>query len=232
MQDLSKDNTGLPLAYPSVLPPPPGPGFGYLTATTHANTTSWFVQLLDTSTPLGVNNPTIASHLAPPAPYVGSWGLTLLGTALPVTTTPERAGVLRSQNPLWSASEAAIKATGSSKVSVGNNGATLGATVYTYNNTGSTAKIMWTEGNWTIAVVGSTAANEQPIANSIVDYLHTHYLPPYPGLIMVQMTSPTNAVTRIDWIQGDQLLYVATRQPMSTNPIDAAAMVVHWTGYH
>lgn len=171
------------------------------------------------------------SRLSTVAPYVGSWGISLLGSALPVTTAPERAGVLRNQNPLWSPSEAAIKATGSSKVTVGNQGAALEATVYTYGKNAG-AKITWTEGNWTIEVVGSTAGNENPIANSVVDYLHTHYLPPYPGLIMVQMTSPTNAVTRIDWIQGDQLLYVAARQPMPTNPVDTAAMAVDWKTYH
>lgn len=231
MQDLSNGKTGLPLAYPALLPPPPGPGFGYLTATTVGTATSWFVRLLDTNTPLGVNDPNISSHLSTAAPYVGSWGTTLLGSALPVTTAPERASVLRNQNPLWSPGEAAIKATGSSKIQVGTNGAALGATVYTYKNNASIAKVIWTEGNWTIEVTGSSAQHETTIANQLVDYLHTHYLPPHPGLIMVQMTSALNAVTRIDWIQGDQLLYVATRQPMPTNPVDAASMVVHWTPY-
>ncbi len=231
MQDLSKSHPGIPLAYPANLPPPPGPGFGYLTATTRATSTSWFVQLLDTNIPLSVDNPTIANHLSTLAPYVGSWGVTLLGSSLPVSTAPERAGVLRSQNPLWASSEAAIKASGSSRIAVGQNGATLAATAYTYNN-GSKAKVMWTEGNWTIQVVGSTVTKENAMANSVVNYLHTHYLPPYPGLIMVQMTSATNAVTRIDWIQGDQLLHVATRQPMPMNPLVAAGMVVHWTQYH
>lgn len=231
MKDLSNGKTGLPLAYPSLLPPPPGPGFGYLTATTVGTATSWFVRLLDTTTPLGVNSPNISSHLSTAAPYVGSWGITLLGSALPVTTAPERASVLRNQNPLWSPSEAAIKATGSAKIQVGATGAALGATVYTYNNNPATDKIMWAEGDWTIEVLGSTTKNEAALANLVVNYLHTHYLPPHPGLIMVQMTSASRAVTRIDWIEGDQLLYVAARQPMPINPVDAASMVVHWTPY-
>lgn len=225
-------STDLPLAAPTVIPPAPGPGFGYLTAMTTQTNVSWTVHLLDTAIPLGVNNPTISQHLDSRAPYVGSFGLTLLGSSQPVSTSPQRATVLRSNNPLWLANQATAKATASQKMTVGNGGDALVATAYAYGSNYNNAKLVWYEGNWTIEIVGASAQYEQAMALSVVNYLHTHYLPPFPGLIMIDMISPSTAVGRIDWINGDQLMTVAARQPMAQNPVDTCAMAVHWAPYH
>ena len=225
-------SSDLPLAAPTVIPPPPGPGYGYLTALAIQNATSWTVRLIDTSIPLNVNSTNIQQHLIPGAPYLGSFGIDLLSQSELVSTAPERASVLRTNNALWSASQASAKATASQKVTVGSVGDALVATAYTYNGSYNNAKLVWTEGNWTIEIVNASPRNEQAMALSVVNYLHTHYLPPYPGLIMIDMINNASAVTRIDWINGDQLILMDDRQATPNNPANTCSMAVHWTPYH
>ncbi|PSR34199.1 MAG: hypothetical protein C7B46_06520 [Sulfobacillus benefaciens] len=231
MNDLV-NSSDLPLAAPTVVPPPPGPGYGYLTALVIQNATSWSVRLIDTSIPLNVNSTNIQQHLIAGAPYVGSFGINLLSQSELVNTAPERSSVLRTNNALWAASDASAKATASQKVTVGSGGDALVATAYAFNGSYNSAKLVWTEGDWTIEIVNASPRYEQAMALSVVNYLHTHYLPPYPGLIMIDMINNASAVTRIDWINGDQLILMDDRQATPNNPVNTCSMAVHWTPYH
>lgn len=220
-------HTGLNLAVPTSIPAPLS---GYLTATTHASLNQWQVHLLDTTQPVQVNSPHISQYLST-LPHVGSFGAIRIAPTL--TSTSQ---LIRQNNYLWNPQFAVSRATAHESIMVGNSHAALIAQAYAFNGNYNDAKLVWREGNWTIEIVGSSPRYEQQIAFNLVNFLHSHYLPPFPGLIMLQMIkgSPHNAstaVTRIDWLHGHHVNEVSDRQPTFSNPINVAHMATSWTTF-
>ena len=230
-----KRSTQLPLEAPEAVPNSAYSSVGgYLTAITTTAPDYWLVELRDTTKQEPVNSPNIG-HTLSSTPAIGSFGINQL--AQNQVGTPSLANTtLRQFNPLWHPNQNILNATKKQSLVVGGSHAALGATAYGFQNNFNNAKIIWTEGNWTIEVVGGSPRYEQDTAFHLVNYLHSHYLPPYPGLIMVQLTqegpgNKTKSVTHMDWIDGRYLMHIDTRIPSSQNPVTAAKMAVSWNHF-
>ncbi|MCL4494643.1 MAG: hypothetical protein M1294_07465 [Firmicutes bacterium] len=228
-------STDLPLEAPEVVPLTAySPADGYLTAITLTAPDYWLVQLRDTTVREPVNSRNI-SHTLSPTPAVGSFGINQLASNQVGTPSLDNT-TLRQFNPLWHPNQSILNATGKERLVVGGPRSGLGATAYGFHGTFNNAKVMWAEGNWTIEVAGGSPRYEQDTAYHLVNYLHSHYLPPYPGLIMIQLThegrgNKTQAVTHMDWIDGQYLMHIDTRIPGLQNPVSAAKMAVSWSHY-
>ncbi len=98
------------------------------------------------------------------------------------------------------------------------------ATLYPVGgNQRSNTKLVFTEGEWTIELIGSNAVSEEQAAYTIANTLHFQSLPPYPGLMIVDMAVPASsravslaaAVTTLDWVQGSTVSWVSASQASS-----------------
>lgn len=224
--------TPLPLQGPRVIPETAyAPAGGYLTAQTTVGHSHWTVNLRDTLQPEPVNSSAISDALSA-TPYVGSFGIQQLsGNAVGTNALDET--TLRQFNPLWYGNQGIMNATGKETLVVGGQHAALTATAYGFARSYNDAKLTWQEGKWTVEVTGGSPRYEQDMAYDLVDYLHTQYLPPYPGLIMIRLihegpSYANTAITHIDWIDGRYLMHLDTRVPSPANPVAAAAMAVSW----
>ncbi len=230
-----KKSTDLPLEAPEAVPNAAyKPVGGYLTAITATAPNHWIVQLRDTTIQEPVNSRHIAQNLNS-TPAVGSFGINQLAGNQVGTSSLDNT-TLRQFNPLWHPNQSILNATNKERLMVGGSHAGLGATAYGFRGTFNNAKVVWTEGNWTIEVVGGSPRYEQDTAFHLVNYLHTHYLPPYPGLIMIQLTqeghgAKSQSVTHMDWIDGRYLMHIDTRIPSLQNPVVAAKMAVSWSHF-
>ncbi len=224
--------TPLPLQGPRVIPETAyAPAGGYLTAQTTVGHSHWTVNLRDTLQPEPVNS-SVISHTLSATPYVGSFGIQQLsGNAVGTNALDET--TLRQFNPLWYGNQGIMNATGKETLVVGGPRAALTATAYGFARSYNNAKLTWQEGKWTVEVTGGSPRYEQDMAYNLVNYLHTQYLPPYPGLIMIRLihegpSYANTAITHIDWIDGRYLMHLDTRVPSPANPVAAAAMAVSW----
>ncbi|PSR33106.1 MAG: hypothetical protein C7B44_14915 [Sulfobacillus thermosulfidooxidans] len=230
-------HTVLPLAGPRIIPTAayaPTMGMGFLTAQTVVGRNHWTVHLRDTTENEPVNSPEISQVLSR-TPFVGSFGIRELSSNVVGTNALDET-TLRQFNPLWNARQGIINATGKETLVVGPPHAALMATAYGFGHTFNNAKLIWNEGDWTLEITGGSPRYEQNIAYDLVRYLHAHYLPPYTGLIMVDLIHPAplladTAVTHIDWIDGRYLMHIDTRIPSYANPVAAATMATTWYPY-
>lgn len=207
---------------------------GYLTAILSMGANHWSVHLRDTTRAEPVNSPAIAQTLSS-LPDVGSFGVRQLA-GNQVGTSSLDGTTLRQFNPLWRSNQNILNATGKEAVIVGGGHAALQAQAYGFHGNFNSTKLIWNEGNWTMEVTGGSPRYEQDIAFHLVNYLHSHYLPPFPGLIMIDIihqgvSSNTTAVTHMDWINGPYLIHIDTRIPSFQNPVTAAKMAVSWSHY-
>ncbi len=99
-------------------------------------------------------------------------------------------------------------------------------------------KLVWHEGNWTIELIDSNAQSEERMGNRIANYLHGHALPPYPGLLLVNMAVPANDTTivdaggaTIDWISQSQVYSMSVATPSASNPIEVINMALSWRAW-
>ncbi len=204
---------------------------GYLTAQTHASATSWRVQLVETSQPYAINSPLINGN-----DVVGgtaAWGATMLAS------TPTHAvQALEAANGQWTTHTAIISSTPHQSTQVGTAQYGRPATLYPVTgNQWSNTKLVFTEGEWTIELIGSNATSEEQAAYTIANTLHFHALPPYPGLMIVDMAVPASsrtvslaaAVTTLDWIKGSTVSWVSASRVSSINPEQAIQLATSWT---
>ncbi|SMC06703.1 hypothetical protein SAMN00768000_2971 [Sulfobacillus thermosulfidooxidans DSM 9293] len=234
MGDIKKF-TALPLEAPEVIPSSiyhfAG---GYLTALTSTGPNHWTVHLRDTTQQEPVNSPNIGQVLSS-LPNVGSFGIRQLASNQVGTPSLDMT-TLRQFNPLWRPNQSILNATGKEHIIVGGRNAALEAVAYGFHGTFNDAKLTWQEGDWTIEITGGSPRYEQDIAFNLVNYLHAHYLPPFPGLIMIDVINQgpqgnTTAVTHMDWIDGRYLMHIDSRIPSFQNPVDTAKMAVSWNHY-
>lgn len=208
--------TRLALNAPTLLP---GRSSGYLTATTAAVPNAYQVTVWDTRIPLHVNNPATLSQRVPGNP-VARFGAVRLAHPLPSQGAPNYLTGLERHNPVW-VEGAAHAASGT--VNLGD-----GIQAVRYPVAGQT-QLDWAEGDWTIQVTGPSSAWVEQAAVPVVRFLHTYYLPPYPGLYAVRLDGrgPT-AITSIDWMRGSVLSYVTNDHASATNPVATGGMAVSW----
>ncbi len=202
----------------------------YLTAQTHASATSWRVQLVETSQPYAVNSPLInGNHVVG---GIAAWGTTML------SSTPAHASqALEANNEQWTTQTAINASAPHQSTQVGT--AQYGRPAILYpvgGNQWSNTKLVFTEGEWTVELIGSNAASEEQAAYTIANTLHFQSLPPYPGLMIVDMTAPASAhvvslaaaITTLDWVKGSTVSWVSASQASNSNPEQAIQLATSW----
>ena len=204
---------------------------GYLTAQTHASATSWRIQLVETSQPYAINSPLInGNHVVG---GIAAWGVTMLSS-----TPPQAAQALEAANRLWTPQTVINSSAPHQSTQVGTAQYGRPATLYPVGgNQWSNTKLVFTEGEWTIELIGSNAASEEQAAYTIANTLHFQSLPSYPGLTIVDMVVPASsravslaaAVTTLDWVQGSTVSWVSASQASSNNPEQAIQLATSWT---
>ena len=220
--------TQAPLGAPAKLP---AIQTGYPGAQTQATINHWMIQLVDTKQPDAVNSQNLSGNIITGA---AAWSATELSSA------PSNAlSTLETYNGLWQPSAVVNTNTPRQATQVGT--AQYGHSAVLYPVTGNAwtnTKLVWTEGEWTIEVVGSNAKSEEMAAYSIANNLHFQALPPYPGLMMVYMVAPAssqtmdiNALTTLDWIQGSTVYSVSVSQASTNNPEQAINMANSWAAW-
>lgn len=209
--------TLLPLEGPSVVPEPHG---GYLTARAQALPSTYVVFLIDTTRPLAVNSPLINRFLSPHA-NVAQFSAARLKATQPRPGSPNYLQYLARYNPLF------VRST---HAAVGQVDLGLGINAAIYHTTSGRTKTLldWNEGDWTVQVQGGTLPHDERLATPLVAYLHRYFLPPYPGIVAVQVLGEDRARTEIDWMDQHVLSTVVNQRASAQNPVQAAQMAAHW----
>lgn len=204
---------------------------GYLTAQTHASTTGWRIQLVETLHPYAVNSPLInGNHVVG---GTAAWGTTLL-PSIPVNDSQ----AVATANGLWNTRTVINLNASHQSTQVGTAQYGRPATLYPASgNQWPNTKLVFTEGEWTIELIGSNASSEEQAAYTIANTLHFQSLPPYPGLMIVDMTVPASshavslaaATTTLDWVKGSTVFWVSASQASNNNPEQAIQLATSWT---
>ena len=204
---------------------------GYLTAQTHASANSWRVQLVETSQPYAINSPLInGNHVIG---GTAAWGATILSS-----TPTHAAQALEAANGQWTTQTAINSSAPHQSTQVGTAQYGRPATLYpATGNQWSNTKLVFTEGEWTVELIGSNTASEEQAAYTIANTLHFQSLPPYPGLMIVDMTTPASShavslaasVTTLDWVKGATVSWVSASRASSNNPEQAIQLATSWT---
>ncbi len=200
-------HTSEPLAAPTWVPAPPvSAGGPYLSAETRVDHVSgvtgfngWIVRLYPTSVAYSVNNPALdTTHIDP---WV-SWAGQQLSSGMQNTmVTPSgRLQTLEIANGNIGPNGPQIISHHFQTVALG-----LGITGTLY----TTNAVLWSQGPWTLMVIGDQGAHDVTVARSVVRRLHDVTLPPYPALAAIagdryQAQLSGNQVA-IDWIHGTDL---------------------------
>ncbi|PSR22748.1 MAG: hypothetical protein C7B43_20525 [Sulfobacillus benefaciens] len=200
-------HTSQPLAAPTWVPAPSASAGGpYLSAQTHVDHVSgvtsfngWSVRLYPTSVAYGVNNS--AFDTAHVHPWV-SWTVQQLSSGMQNTmVTPSgRLQTLEGNNGNIGPNGPQIISKHFQTVALGMG---ITGTLYTTN------VVLWSQGPWTLMVLGDQGAQDVTVARSVVQRLHDVTLPPYPALAAIagdryQAQFSGNQVA-IDWIHGTDL---------------------------
>lgn len=215
MQWLSSRTT-VPLAAPVQIPLR---NSGYLSALAQALGNTYAVHLIDVQRPLAVNSPLAGQELSP-HPFVASFGVMRLNSSLPAGGVAKSLAMLAMHNANWQFDHPTSPG---SPLPLGQ-----GITGSEYMDPQGPV-LQWQEGSWTLQVAGGDAPSEAGVAGQVVTYLHSHFLPPYPGVMAIQVASsgpvPT-AVTYIDWMEGHLLYYVESSHATAANPVQTCTMAV------
>lgn len=225
LTDVYDQNRTLPLGGPTVLPPEP-PSRLYLTAETVASRSAYTVHILKATAPLAVNSPALTSPKVH-AQAVASFGVTRISVSLPPVGSPELAP------DLW---EDGLVARGLQPNAFGPLEIGTGPASHVSLGLGITATLLpvdvnstlvWHEGDWTLVVREMPKAIAMATGRRIVAYLHRAYMPPAPGLVVVDL-GVHGLNTMIDWVKGNDLYRVTNDLSSGSNPVAACAMAVHW----
>lgn len=234
LQYLSSHTT-LILGAPTVVPHLPSPS-GYLAAQAQASSTGWVVHLLETTRAYAVNNPQIPQHLidAPQtyAAAIASFGVTHLTGTIPSSGNPQLPSFLWQEGLIASGmgpnALGPLTLTGDQSRTV-NLGYGITGTLYQQNSFYS--NLVWQEGEWTFVVMNTNKRQAVSIAQPVVTYLHTAYLPPHPGLVAINIGAH-GAYTHLDWI-ANRMLYHINNDTLAVqnNAVEACQMAVSWHSY-
>jgi hypothetical protein len=200
-----------------------------LTAQTTVSASHWAISLLETNSPYAINSPAISTHTI--VSSLASWGESVVTNGLSVQQN------LETHNPLWNQLAAINPQAPHQFVQVGT--AQYGRPAILYPVTGNpwpNTKLVFTEGKWTIELIGSNAQSEEQVAYTIADNLHFQSLPPDPGLMMVDLAAPASAQaasltvsgTTLDWINGSVINWVSAPEASPNNPEQAIQFARSW----
>lgn len=208
-------DTTVPLGGPTILPEAV---HGYVTAIAQALPSTYVVFVLNTTKPLGVNNPAISRHLAP-HPNLAQFSTARLAGVQPPPGSPHYLQYLAQYNSLFVADSGGTPQT----VDL-----TPGVRATFYDGP-KTRALNWSEGDWTIQVEGANLSQEIQAAQPLITYFNHYLLPPYPGIVAVQLLRGGAAnVTKIDWMDGHLLSTVYDQTASPLNAMDTVAMATHW----
>lgn len=221
-------HTTLTVAAPAKLPPAVNTS-GYWTAKTTAYANLWSVTLLETSHPYAINSASISANTIIGA--IASWGASVQTSGLSSQKD------LETHNPLWSRL-AVINAQASHQTTqVGTAQDGRPAILYPVGGDQWTnTRLVFTEGKWTVELIGSNAQSEEQVAYTIANDLHFQFLPPHPGLMMVELVAPSSAQstsltvagTSLDWMNGTKINWVSVPDASLNNPEQAISMAISW----
>ncbi|WP_053960066.1 WD40/YVTN/BNR-like repeat-containing protein [Sulfobacillus thermosulfidooxidans] len=225
LQEVAKRTT-LPLWGPRQIPLPSSL---ILSATTAVNTqgTAYHVRLWPTQQSYPINSPEILQDHLAQVPLI-TWSL----NQYPVEQSQAIPQLLVQHNDFWKAPEGQP-----TKLSL-----ITGLTGHFYSSSVPTIAgespqgadfpiLIWHEGEWTVEIVGYHQALTERVINPLILYLHTHFLPPFPGLIVIQNQGHDNMPTQLDWLDNSILMRLTNRSSGSHNPVVTAQMAVSWHHY-
>jgi hypothetical protein len=72
---------------------------------------------------------------------------------------------------------------------------------------------------------------EQKASRPVIEYLHTHFLPGYPGLFAVTVNPSGRLSSCADWQEGALLLKVSDGTAGVANPVGTARLAAAWQQY-
>jgi hypothetical protein len=88
--------------------------------------------------------------------------------------------------------------------------------------------LVWEEGDWTFILPNSLASDEQQVARAMVGYMNVWLLPPYPGVVTVQI-GVHGYYANASYMQGDYVYRVSMAGSDETNEaVGVLRMAVHW----
>lgn len=201
-----RSRTLLVLSAPSAIPTG-------LSATATASSDSYSVTLYHCPTVLALNDPDIGTGSCGALEnYVGDFGSTRYATS-----SAAQAALLKTTSgapDLYCPSRPISKERPL--------GEGIMASVLSPEPAASACMVEWREGEWKIEIVGDlTSGHWEGPAEQVVAYLHTHFLPPAPGIMTVDLAGDGEHTT-LAWVKGDSLYYVGNYH----EAIEAAAMAV------
>lgn len=196
--------THQPLGAPTWIPRAQGQ---YVSPTTNLSTQGWAIFLHLTNHPYEVNNPAI--NQSPDTQNWVSWGLNVM---TPSQLATNRLGLLEAYSQMGP-THPPVTTGAPQPVSLG-----TGITGSLYGN----GTVIWHEGDWTLMVqgTGTKGASDVADAKTLVAYLHTASLPPYPGLVDVFQNTAS-----VDWLTGQSLFSILGRHEPA---LDVLHMAVSW----
>lgn len=221
-------HTALTLSDPAKLPPAVNTS-GYWTAKTTAYANRWSISLLETSHPYAINSASISANTIIGA--IASWGASVETSGLSLQQD------LETHNPLWSRLAVINPQASHQTTQVGTAQDGRPAILYPVGGDQWTnTRLVFTEGKWTVELIGSNAQSEEQVAYTIANDLHFQFLPPHPGLMMVELVAPSSAQstsltvagTSLDWMNGTKINWVSVPDASLNNPEQAISMAVSW----
>ncbi len=227
--------TELPLGAPAELPNLPSSS-GYLAAQAQASSTAWVVHLLETTRRYDVNKPQIPQHLidAPQtyAAAIASFGVTHLAGTIPSSGNPQlplflwQEGLVASGMGPNALGPLTLSGPESQVINLG-----YGITGTLYKQNSYYSNLVWHEGEWTFVVMNTSKQQAVSIAQPVVVYLHTAYLPPHPGLVAINI-GVHGAYTHLDWIANRMLYHINNDTiALQNNAVGACQLAVSWHSY-
>ncbi len=197
--------THQPLGAPTWIPSASTPQGQYVSPTANLSAQGWAIFLHLTNHPYEVNNPAI--NQSPDTQNWVSWGLNVM---TPSQLATHRLGLLEAYSEMGPSHPPVTTGT-PQPVPLG-----TGITGSLYGN----GTVIWHEGDWTLMVQGTGGASDVAGAKTLVAYLHTASLPPYPGLVDVVQNTAS-----VDWLTGSSLFSIMGGHEPA---LDVLHMAVSW----
>ena len=192
---------------------------GYLSATAKASPGAYQVDLWDTRVPFPLNASRSSGNKL--FPGGASFGELKLAAPLARPGSPGYLTPLIQHNPIWVSGTAPP----SGSAALGD-----GIRAVRYHLSGKLL-LEWSEGDWTIQVAGTNAAEIARAARPVVRLLHAAFLPPYPGVYAVDVTRRGGTMTALDWTRANTLAWVENRHVSNENPVATGRMAMSWRAF-
>lgn len=219
-------HTSLPLYMPSITN---RVSKGYISVKASADSDEWSINLLNTAKKYSLNNPSIPASTS----GIAFWGMVQENQSI---TGNNVDNILQKNNGLWN-NFAQVNANQSSQsVMLGDSSDAIKGTLYPVSGSKwVNTKLIWHEGDWTIEEIGSNAKSEEQVSYNVVNYLHTHALPPHKGLLMIGLSVPSSeskvslgAYSELDWVDQNNVFIAGASLVSKNNPIQTINMAISW----